>query len=155
MVSIACFLAIGVVFGFLAPLPLFAAFSIAALIAYAVFATGLSGFGRLYDVVFAAVALQVGYFLAVLIHSVSARKRNEIGTAAETQSEHEIMREFRIGQYVYYVPHNRPRAEGRYVVMRLMPQPNGEPRYIIRSQAEPEREYTVEASELRRVPGGR
>ena len=119
------------------------------------FAKGLSGFGPLYDVVFAAVALQVGYFLAVLIHSVSARKRNEIGTAAETQSEHEIMREFRIGQYVYYVPHNHARAEGRYVVMRLMPQPKGEPRYIIRSQAEPEREYTVEASELRRVPGGR
>jgi hypothetical protein len=28
------------------------------------------------------------------------------------------MREFKIGQYVYYVPR---RAEGRYVVMRLLP----------------------------------
>ena len=35
--------------------------------------------------------------------------------------------------------------------MRLLPQPKGSPRYIIRSQAEPEREYTAEASELRRV----
>jgi hypothetical protein len=65
------------------------------------------------------------------------------------------MREFKIGQYVYYAPHDRPRAEGRYIVMRLLPQPKGEPRYIIRSQAEPEREYTAEASELRRVPSGR
>ena len=64
------------------------------------------------------------------------------------------MREFKLGQYVYYAPRDRPRAN-RYIVMRLLPQPNGEPRYIIRSQAEPEREYTAEASELRRVPGGR
>jgi hypothetical protein len=63
------------------------------------------------------------------------------------------MREFKIGQYVYYLPHNRFKAEGRYVVVRLRAQPKGEPRYIIRSQAEPEREYTAEASELRRVPG--
>jgi hypothetical protein len=65
MLSIVCFVAIGAVFGFLAPLPAFAAFSIVALIAYAVFTTGFSGLGRFYDVVFAAVALQVGYFLAV------------------------------------------------------------------------------------------
>jgi hypothetical protein len=88
MLSIVCFVAIGAVFGFLAPLPAFAAFSIVALIAYAVFTTGFSGLGRFYDVVFAAVALQVGYFLAVL-HSVSQRKRAEIGTPARTQSEHE------------------------------------------------------------------
>ena len=62
------------------------------------------------------------------------------------------MHEFKIGQYVYFVPHHRHRAEGRYIVMRLLPQPNGEPRYIVRSQAEPEREYTAEASELRTVP---
>jgi len=65
------------------------------------------------------------------------------------------MREFKIGQYVFYRPHNLFKKEGRYVVMRLLPQPKGEPRYIIRSQAEPEREYTAEASELRRVPSGR
>ena len=62
------------------------------------------------------------------------------------------MGEFKIGQNVCYQRH---KAEGRFVVMRLLPQPKGEPRYIIRSQAEPEREYTAEASELRRVPSGR
>jgi hypothetical protein len=62
------------------------------------------------------------------------------------------MTEFKIGQYVYYIPR---RAEGRYVVIRLLPQAKGEPRYVIRSQDEPEREYTADASELRRVPGGR
>jgi hypothetical protein len=60
------------------------------------------------------------------------------------------MPEFKIGQYVFYYPTDRPKAEGRYVVMRLLPQANGGPRYIIRSQAEPKREYTVEASELQK-----
>jgi hypothetical protein len=62
------------------------------------------------------------------------------------------MHDFKIGQYVLYVPR---RAEGRYVVMRLVPQPKGRVRYIIRSQADPEREYTAEAKELRTVPGAR
>jgi hypothetical protein len=52
------------------------------------------------------------------------------------------MHDFKIGQYVYYVRHNRFKAEGRYVVMRLLPRPKGELRYIIRSQDNPEREYT-------------
>ena len=59
------------------------------------------------------------------------------------------MNEFKIGQYVYY----RSRAEGRFVVMKLLPQPKGEPRYIIRSEDDASLEYTVEASELRRAPG--
>jgi hypothetical protein len=59
------------------------------------------------------------------------------------------MHDFKIGQYVYYVPTNRFKVEGRYVVMRLLPQPKGEPRYAIRSQDEPLREYTAEAQELR------
>jgi hypothetical protein len=65
------------------------------------------------------------------------------------------MHDFKIGQYVYYVPTNRFKAEGRYVVMRLLPQTKGGPHYIIRSQDDPRREDTAEASELRRVPGGR
>ena len=66
------------------------------------------------------------------------------------------MHDFKIGQYVYYLPRNRFKAEGRYVVMRLLPRgTKGGPLYIIRSPAEPEREYTAEASELRRVPSGR
>ena len=65
----------------------------------------------------------------------------------------DTMPEFKIGQYVYYVPR---KAEGRYVVMRLLPRgTKGAPLYIIRSQSEPEREYTAEATELRRVPSGR
>jgi len=59
------------------------------------------------------------------------------------------MTEFKIGQYVYY----RSRAEGRFVVMRLLPQPKGKVRYVIRSEEDPSVEYTVEASELRRAPG--
>jgi hypothetical protein len=62
------------------------------------------------------------------------------------------MHDFKIGQYVYYVPR---RAEGRYVVMRLLPRPKGDLRYIIRSQADPEREYTADVSELRTVSRGR
>jgi hypothetical protein len=59
------------------------------------------------------------------------------------------MREFKIGQYVFY----RSRAEGRFVVMKLLPQPKGEPRYIIRSEDDASLECTAEASELRRAPG--
>ena len=65
------------------------------------------------------------------------------------------MREFKIGQYVYYAPHDRPRAEGRYIVMRLLPQPKGASRYVIRSEENPEREYTAEASEFSNFPRGR
>ena len=61
------------------------------------------------------------------------------------------MTEFKISQYVYY----RSRAEGRFVVMKLLPQPKGKVRYVIRSEDEPEREYTVEASERRTVQRGR
>jgi hypothetical protein len=59
------------------------------------------------------------------------------------------MTEFKIGQYVYY----RSRAEGRFVVIKLLPQAKGEPRYIIRSEDDASLEYTAEASELRRAPG--
>jgi hypothetical protein len=63
MLSLVCFVAIGALFGFsLAPLPLFAIFSVAALIAYASLTTGFSGLGRIYDVVFAAVSLQAVIF---------------------------------------------------------------------------------------------
>ena len=62
------------------------------------------------------------------------------------------MTEFKIGQYVYY---RRHAAEGRFVVMRLLPQPKGKVRYVIRSEEDPSVEYTAEASELRRVQSGR
>jgi hypothetical protein len=53
------------------------------------------------------------------------------------------MREFKIGQYVFY----RSRAEGRFVVMRLLPQPKGEPRYVIRSEDDASVEHNAEAKE--------
>jgi hypothetical protein len=59
------------------------------------------------------------------------------------------MREFKIGQSVYYHPRNRVKAEGRYVVMRLLPQAR------IRSEDTPSRQYTANANELRRAPGPR
>jgi hypothetical protein len=62
------------------------------------------------------------------------------------------MREFKIGQYVYYQHH---KAEGRFIVIRLLPRPKGRPRYVIRSEESPEREYTAAASELRSVAGAR
>jgi hypothetical protein len=58
---------------------------------------------------------------------------------------------FKIGQYVSYQRHQ---AEGRFVVIRLVAQPKGGPHYIVRSLADPEREYTAKASELRKVPNG-
>ena len=65
------------------------------------------------------------------------------------------MNEFKIGQKVVYRPANSLKIGGRYVVLRLIPQPNGEPRYFIRSEDDPPCEYTADASELRRVSGGR
>jgi hypothetical protein len=58
---------------------------------------------------------------------------------------------FKIGQYVSY---QRQKAEGRFVVIGMVPQTKGGLHYVIRSPADPEREYTVEASELRKVPNG-
>ena len=70
--------------------------------------------------------------------------------SARLASGRDTMHEFKIGQYVSY---HRHKAEGRFVVIRLLPQPKGELRYIIRSEENPSREYTAEASELRRAPG--
>ena len=59
------------------------------------------------------------------------------------------MSEFKIGQYVFYHPINRVRAEGQYVVIAVYRQPDGEVRYVIRRQDDPSHEYTAEAQELR------
>jgi hypothetical protein len=59
------------------------------------------------------------------------------------------MREYEIGQHVFYRPTNGFKLGGQYVVVRLVPQPNGEQQYIIRSPDEPFREYTAEVKELR------
>jgi hypothetical protein len=88
MLSLACFVAIGAVMGFLLPLPAFAIFSLVTLVAYAAFANDFSGMGRAYNVIFAAVALQLGYFLSVLMHWVLARYLKPAGTGTpETKNE--------------------------------------------------------------------
>jgi hypothetical protein len=70
MFSIACFIAVGLVLGLLVPLRGFALFSLFVLAAYAALTSGFSGLGSVYDAIFAWVALQVGYFLAVLTYLV-------------------------------------------------------------------------------------
>jgi hypothetical protein len=60
--------------------------------------------------------------------------------------------EFKIGQYVSYHPINRFKVEGRYVVIAVYRQPDGEVRYVIRSQDDPLHEYTAEAQELLASP---
>jgi hypothetical protein len=62
------------------------------------------------------------------------------------------MNEFKIGQRVFYRPANSFKIGGRYLVLRLVPPPKGEPHYIIRSEDGSEREYMADASEVRRVP---
>jgi hypothetical protein len=58
-------------------------------------------------------------------------------------------RKFKIGQSLFYYPKERLKANGRYVVIRLLPQPDGEARYLIRSQDDASLECTASASELR------
>ena len=59
------------------------------------------------------------------------------------------MREFKIGQSVFYHPNNRWKGDGRYVVIAVFPQRNGHAHYRIRSEADTSQEYTADASELR------
>ena len=48
------------------------------------------------------------------------------------------MREFKVGQHVYYHPRaHRLIAKGRYVVIAVFPQPDGRARDLIRSEDEP------------------
>jgi hypothetical protein len=68
MSSLACFVAIGLVLGFLVPLSAFVLLSLLALATYIAFTSGFSELGPVYDAIFAWIALQVGYFLAVLIY---------------------------------------------------------------------------------------
>jgi hypothetical protein len=95
MLSLICLVIMGLVFGFLMPLWSFASFSLIVLVGYAVFATGFSGLGRVYRVIFAGIALQVGYFIAVLICIVwprlleSAGRETTVGSKAEQQESDE------------------------------------------------------------------
>ena len=59
------------------------------------------------------------------------------------------MRKFKIGQPLLYHPTNRMKAQGRFIVIRLFPQPGGNIHYRIRSENDAALEYTADASELR------
>jgi hypothetical protein len=72
---LACFTAIGALMGIALPLPAFAMLLVVIMFAYAVVAgDDLTLVGRVYAVVLAAVALQIGYFLAVLARVQVYRK---------------------------------------------------------------------------------
>ena len=60
-----------------------------------------------------------------------------------------MTRKFKIGQPLLYHPTNRMKARGRFIVIRLFPQPDGKVHYRIRSENDVCLEYTADASELR------
>jgi hypothetical protein len=69
-----------------------------------------------------------------------------------------MTRKFKIGQPLLYHPTNRMKARGRFIVIRLFPQPDGKVHYRIGSENDGSLEYTADASELRASvsprPGG-
>jgi hypothetical protein len=89
---LACLMAIGVLLGIAVPLPAFAILSVALLIAYGLLdGDDLRLAGRIYDLILAAIALQVGYFLAVLtrvqiMHRFGAQRRGD--SSEENDTEH-------------------------------------------------------------------
>jgi hypothetical protein len=89
---LACLMAIGVLLGTAVPLPAFAILSVALLIAYGLLdGDDLRLAGRIYDLILAAIALQVGYFLAVLMrvqimHRFGAQRRSD--SSEENDTEH-------------------------------------------------------------------
>jgi hypothetical protein len=76
MLGLSSFVAVGAVIGFLLPLRAFAIFSLVTLVAYAAFANGYTGLGLAYDVILAVISLQLGYFLAVLVHFIQHYSSN-------------------------------------------------------------------------------
>jgi hypothetical protein len=96
MLSLACFVAIGLVLGFLIPLSAFILLSFLALATYIALTTGFSGLGPVYDAIFAWIALQVGYFLAVLIYVARpqllepAARDTPVEPNVEQQRSHDI-----------------------------------------------------------------
>jgi hypothetical protein len=87
---LACLTAIGVLLGIAVPLPAFAILLAAILIAYGLLdGDDLRLAARIYDLVLAAIALQVGYFLAVLtrvqiMRSFGAKRRTDSSEEKDT-----------------------------------------------------------------------
>jgi predicted DNA-binding ribbon-helix-helix protein len=67
-----------------------------------------------------------------------------------------MARKFKIGQYVFSHPANRPRRDGQYVVIAVFPEPDGDVRYLIRSvETVSSVEYIAKTTELRRAPSAK
>ena len=84
--------AVGALLGIAVPLPAFAILLLIISIAYAVLGGGNPGWAqRIYDLILAAVALQVGYFLAILartlVRSTSTATRAR-GAKEEKDTKH-------------------------------------------------------------------
>ena len=88
---LACFTAIGALMGIALPLPAFAVLLVVIMFGYAFLAgDDLTLVGRVYAVVLAAVALQIGYFLAVLARvqvyrKLSAKRASSSSDEADSQ----------------------------------------------------------------------
>jgi hypothetical protein len=72
---LAGFVAVGALLGIAVPLPAFAILLVIISISYAVLSGDDPGWiGRFYDFVLTAVALQIGYFLAILVRTLIRSK---------------------------------------------------------------------------------
>lgn len=84
---LAGFVAVGALLGIAVPLPAFAILLLIISIAYAVLGGGNPGWAqRLFDLILAAVALQVGYFLAVLVRTL-IRSKSRASRARDAKEE--------------------------------------------------------------------
>jgi hypothetical protein len=79
VLSLAVFAGFGVLLGTAVRLPAFGLVSVVALAVYAMAGRGdATGLGRAYDVAAGAVALQVGYFIAVLSRMLLRRRVGDV-----------------------------------------------------------------------------
>lgn len=84
---LAGFVAVGALLGIAVPLPAFAILLVIISIAYAVLGGDDPGWAqRIYDLILAAVALQVGYFLAILARTL-VRSTSTATRARDTREE--------------------------------------------------------------------
>jgi hypothetical protein len=84
---LAGFVAVGALLGIAVPLPAFAILLVIISVAYAVLGGDDPGWvQRLYDFILAAVALQVGYFLAILVRTL-VRSTSTATRARDTRGE--------------------------------------------------------------------
>jgi hypothetical protein len=69
------FAAVGLIGGFVLRLPGFTILMVGIVVAYWIILAGMNASGEILAVVTAAIAMQVGYFLAVLVRIAAAKRR--------------------------------------------------------------------------------